>query len=348
VLSNRQPRYAADDGAPDRDVAATLSAYAAGRATEQAALIALSRSRLLMPLLEREMSGDDGGACDHSHDGTDEACGHSGATGHAAEIPAGHANERRGHQAGQHGGQQPGHRGAGRVNQQRGQQGGSRHGNERGTARGAREMAMPRLIGADGRPAILAFTSLDALLGWRPDARPVPAEAGQVWSTAVEDSCAVVIDVAGPVPLAVEGARLAALAAGQPPPAPYADPDVRAQVAGAIADAPGIAGAELAEGPPGTDLAVRLLVAAPTANPTANPTAKDHGAGAGAAGNAAASADIRGAAEAIVAGLASRLRRGIEVSAAPAPAVAAAPGSGAPPEPGPGAPPEPGPASRKK
>ena len=94
------------------------------------------------------------------------------------------------------------------------------------------EMVLPTLIGRDGRPAVLAFTGLDALARWRPDARPVPAEADRVWRAAVADGCAVVIDVAGPVPLAVEGARLAALAAGRPVPPPHEDPDVRAEVAG--------------------------------------------------------------------------------------------------------------------
>ena len=97
------------------------------------------------------------------------------------------------------------------------------------------EMVLPTLIGQDGRPAVLAFTGLDALARWRPDARPVPAEADRVWRAAVADGCAVVIDVAGPVPLAVEGARLAALAAGQPVLPPHEDPDVRAAVEAAVA-----------------------------------------------------------------------------------------------------------------
>ena len=36
------------------------------------------------------------------------------------------------------------------------------------------EMVLPTLIGRDGRPAVLAFTSVDALARWRPEARPVP------------------------------------------------------------------------------------------------------------------------------------------------------------------------------
>ena len=56
-----------------------------------------------------------------------------------------------------------------------------------GTAAGGdknSEMVLPTLIGRDGRPAVLAFTSLDALARWRPDARPVPAGAGRVWRAA--------------------------------------------------------------------------------------------------------------------------------------------------------------------
>jgi SseB protein N-terminal domain len=164
------------------------------------------------------------------------------------------------------------------------------------------EMVMPTLIGQDGRPAVLAFTGLDALARWRPDARPVPAEADRVWRAAVAGGCAVVIDVAGPVPLAIEGARLAALAAGQPVPPPHDDPDVQAQVGAALTEAasaqvapagavPVIAGFSLAPGrADGTDLAVRLHVAGPGWEAAANR-----------------------AAAAIAARLAGRLRRGIEV-----------------------------------
>jgi hypothetical protein len=100
-------------------------------------------------------------------------------------------------------------------------------------------MAMPTLLGRDGRAAIPVFTGLDALARWQPSARPVPAEATQVWQAAVQDSCAVIIDVAGPVPLAVEGARLAALARGQPVPLPFEDPDIREVVAALVAQAAG-------------------------------------------------------------------------------------------------------------
>ncbi|HCU95216.1 MAG TPA: hypothetical protein DHU96_21900, partial [Actinobacteria bacterium] len=46
------------------------------------------------------------------------------------------------------------------------------------------EMALPTLVGKDGRHAVLAFTCLDALARWRPDARPVPVPASRVWLAA--------------------------------------------------------------------------------------------------------------------------------------------------------------------
>lgn len=189
------------------------------------------------------------------------------------------------------------------------------HGDDGCDHRMAREMAFPTLIGRDGRPALLAFTSLAALASWRAEARPVPTPAGQVWGSAVDGQCAVVIDVAGPVPVAVDGARLAALAAGEPPPEPHTDPDIRADVAAALAGVqagtpdqagrPAIAGADLAAGPDGTDLAVRLLLRpGPVTEATGPPIQQA----------------VQQAAEAIAARLAGRLRRGIEFSAAAAPA----------------------------
>jgi hypothetical protein len=163
------------------------------------------------------------------------------------------------------------------------------------------EMVLPTLIGNDGRPAVLAFTSVEALARWRRSARPVPAEAERVWGAAVADGCAVVIDVAGPVSLAVEGARLAALAAGQPVPPAHEDPDVRAEVEAAVAAEPLITGFDLAAGTEAsadaTDLAVRLRLAGDDWQPAVNR-----------------------AASRIAGRLAGRLRRGVEFSVALDPA----------------------------
>jgi hypothetical protein len=143
------------------------------------------------------------------------------------------------------------------------------------------EMALPTLIGSHGRKAVIAFTGTDTLRRWQEDARPVPVAARQVWATALSEADAAVIDLAGPVQLVVEGARLSALANGEPPPLPHQDPDIRAEVAAVTRDF------TLAPGGPGTDLAITLAT-------------KDM-------------AQARDAAGQIALRLAPRLRRGIEI-----------------------------------
>jgi hypothetical protein len=143
-------------------------------------------------------------------------------------------------------------------------------------------MALPTLIGNDGRKAIIAFTGTPSLRLWREDARPVPVSAGLLWQAAAqEEAAAVVIDVAGPVPFAVEGARLAALAAGEQPPPPHLDPDIHAEVAAVASDF------TLGPGERDTDLLVTL--------------------------HTADIAAARRAGEEIAMRLAGRLRRGIEI-----------------------------------
>jgi hypothetical protein len=76
------------------------------------------------------------------------------------------------------------------------------------------EMALPKLVGNDGREAVPAFTGVESLGLWRPDARPIQATTLQVCQAAVHEGvAAVVIDVAGPVPFVIEGSLLRALAA---------------------------------------------------------------------------------------------------------------------------------------
>ncbi len=212
TLNAAEPQFPGDDGAADPAVAAALAAYAAGRASEHAALSALAASRLLVPVVavvtEEEggvpAAGDDGRAAAEASGDAEHGGGAPDGTG---DVPAdGQRVLRR----------------------------------EKST-----EMALPTLIGQDGRAAILAFTCLDALTRWRPDARPVPVPAARAWLAGTQEASAVVIDVAGPVPVAVDGARLAALAAGRPVPLPHQDRDVLAALRTALATEPLIAAAAL-------------------------------------------------------------------------------------------------------
>jgi len=172
-------------------------------------------------------------------------------------------------------------------------------GGERGAAsRGDRgsEMSLPTLIGRDGRSAIPVFTCLDTLARWDAQARPVPVRAGLVWRAAVDGSCAVVVDIAGPVPLAVDGARLAALAHGRPVPRPHQDPDVLGAVRAAMAGQPAIAGFR-AGADQGCDLQIELTLAA-----GCSPAAGDEAA--------------RLLGHALIGQLGGRLRRGVTIAVA--------------------------------
>ena len=224
-------RLRTDDGSADPRAAAALAAFAAGAGSEHAALTALARLRLLVPVV-------------------------------AAPAP----------DSGQPG---------------------------TGPAETASEMSIPTLVGRDSRLAVAAFTCLAAMTRWQPAARPVPVDAGRVWRSAVADSRAVMIDVAGPVPVAIDGARLAALASGKPVPLPHEDPDVLAAVRHATAGQPAISVTRLLPAAGGSDLTVELAI-------TAGPPE-------------AAAELARGAAAAIMARLGGRLRRGIQVAVRPPP-----------------------------
>ncbi len=176
-------------------------------------------------------------------------------------------------------------------------------GRQDSAAEKASDMALPALVGADGRHAVPAFTSLAALTRWQAAARPVPTEAGLVWRAAVAESCAVVIDIAGPVPLAVEGARLTALARGQAPPWPHEDPDILHAVAAVVAEH--ASGARFSVGPADADGASDLTIRLTSP-----------------AGPASASVSAADLARLIGAGvmtrLGGRLRRGVAIAISPA------------------------------
>jgi hypothetical protein len=77
------------------------------------------------------------------------------------------------------------------------------------------EMSVVTLQARDGRRALLAFTGLDALQSWQPEARPVPVTVERAAQTARdEDLTAVLVDMAGPHPLVIDGEVLGELAAG--------------------------------------------------------------------------------------------------------------------------------------
>jgi SseB protein N-terminal domain len=262
-LSAGDPRFRTDCGDADLAVTAALARYAACEGTEHAVLTALARSRLLVPVIAVA----------------------------ADELSAGDADELA--RAG--GGTRQASAGAERVSA----------GAERATAGAvnASEMAVPAIVGHDGRRALPAFTSLETLQRWQPDARPVPVPATGVWQSAAQDAQAVIIDIAGPVPLVVEGARLAALASGAPVPQLHEDPDVRAIVAAAAASQPPGIRIRLGPAEDDSDLTLELAPADTAADAAAPRPMTDEVA--------------RAFLNDVAAGLAGRARRGIALVVRP-------------------------------
>lgn len=76
------------------------------------------------------------------------------------------------------------------------------------------DMAAVLMTGRDGRTALLAFTCTASLAAWDADARPVPVSARDAARAALQDgAAALLLDVGGPVLLAVEDDDLRSLAA---------------------------------------------------------------------------------------------------------------------------------------
>jgi hypothetical protein len=78
------------------------------------------------------------------------------------------------------------------------------------------DMAAVLMRSRSGRTALLAFTGLDTMRDWDPAARPVPVAVPDAARAALQNGAeALVVDVAGPVLLAVEGEDLRSLAGGE-------------------------------------------------------------------------------------------------------------------------------------
>jgi len=77
------------------------------------------------------------------------------------------------------------------------------------------DMATVLVQGHDGRTALLAFTGVDPLRRWNPQARPVPVPLSTAAQAALQDgAAALVVDLAGPVTFVVEAEDLRELAEG--------------------------------------------------------------------------------------------------------------------------------------
>ncbi|NIY69701.1 SseB family protein [Streptomyces malaysiensis] len=202
--------FSDDDGSADPRLAAALAAWADDRSAEPEVLAALAEARLLVPVVA--ILGEVEEVESKPREASVEGGGRRGSRPREASVEGG------------------GGRRAGGLRREK-----------------TSDMAVPTLEAPGGRRALLAFTSLETLARWRPDARPVAVPLRQALeATAHEKADTLVLDLAGPVPYQLTGPALLALAEGRTSADPLADPAVTEAVRTVLAAEPEVLRAHLA------------------------------------------------------------------------------------------------------
>jgi hypothetical protein len=128
------------------------------------------------------------------------------------------------------------------------------------------ELAIVTVAGPDGRTVMPAFTSVEAMHAWDPDARPVPVETRRVaMAAASEDTQLVVLDPKSPTEFVLRRPAVWALGQDLPWSPCFEDPEVAQAFAASVAQEPSVARVELAAGDPigrfaGPELTVGLAL----------------------------------------------------------------------------------------
>ena len=128
------------------------------------------------------------------------------------------------------------------------------------------ELSLITTAGPDGRPVLLAFTSVDAMHSWNPEARPIPIQAPRVaLAAAAEGTPLIVLDPNTPSMFVVRRPALRAVATGDAWLPSFDDPEVLQAFLDASAGEPDLRAVQLAPGDPaaqlrGPELLVQLSV----------------------------------------------------------------------------------------
>jgi hypothetical protein len=102
------------------------------------------------------------------------------------------------------------------------------HGHGHGQAKGS-EMTVLTLRLTDGQVAVPIFTSVPALTEWHAEARPMPIDGRSAGRSALDAEVdMLLIDLSGPVTVAVAGEDLVTLAGGIEAPGLHEDPEIAA------------------------------------------------------------------------------------------------------------------------
>jgi hypothetical protein len=130
------------------------------------------------------------------------------------------------------------------------------------------ELSIVTVTGPDGRTVLPAFSSVDTMRAWNPQARPIPADGARVaLAAASEQTDLVVLDPTTESEFVVRRPAVWAIAQAQPWRPSYEDPDVDAAFRESLGRELAVQSVELAAGDPqarmaGPELVVRLHITA--------------------------------------------------------------------------------------
>jgi hypothetical protein len=128
------------------------------------------------------------------------------------------------------------------------------------------ELSLITAEGPDGRPVLPAFTSVDAMRAWNPEARPIPIAAARVaLAAAAEGTPLVVLDPISPTMFVVRRPAFRAVATGDAWVPSFQDPEVLQAFLDASAGEDAMVAVQLAPGDPdarlsGAELLVQLSI----------------------------------------------------------------------------------------
>lgn len=114
------------------------------------------------------------------------------------------------------------------------------------------DMAAVTLVAPDGTRALPVFSSMAAIAAWDAGARPVPVTAARAAQAAVSERCDVmVVDLAGPLTVALRPSMVWALAQQRHWLPAHEDETVRRAVANAVREQDAVLAHEIGPGSPG-------------------------------------------------------------------------------------------------
>lgn len=120
------------------------------------------------------------------------------------------------------------------------------------TVEKSQELSIVTVASPDGRRAMPVFSSVEAMRGWNPEARPIPVPGPQAALAAAQEETALIIVDPGVAEqeFGVRRPQLEAVAVGRPILPSWADAEVLAAFQQSVADEPRVVGIALVPGDP--------------------------------------------------------------------------------------------------